>query len=141
MRVQRPGVRRAAGELARLRADLQAARAGRYPSILVVEIFTDDDGPAALGYVKDLEAIFRRVSPETAVVVLQPDARRPPGPIPPWTPGRRAFFDWHPTPEEWRGQRADAAPAERLEPVRAEQSEPPLPRLARMIADRHGESI
>lgn len=115
---------RRSGELARLRADLASARARAFPVVLVVEVFRDDPSAEALCYINDVEALFRRASPESVVVVIQPEAARPPGLVPPWQPGRRAFFEWHPSRDEWANPRPDLLPDRRHTP-RADYAPPP----------------
>ncbi len=135
----RAAPRRTAGELARLRAAVESARAKRYPDLLAVEVFTDDDSAAAGDWLREVEELFAKVSPSTAIVVLQPDAPRPSGTLVPWA-SPRAFLDRHVTAAEWRAGRERPQAAEQSEPA-ARKPEPPAPSLARSIADRYGEEI
>lgn len=146
MRPAKANTRRRAGELARLRADVAAARGRAFPSVLVIEVFTDDPSVEAFRYVEDVESLFRRASPASVVVVIQPETTRPAGLLPPWQPGRRAFIDYTPTREEWTHPRPDLDPDCRATP-RADYAAPrhaptvATPPEARRIAARWGETI
>jgi hypothetical protein len=112
---------RQAGRLEVLKERLAAARALRWPPSITLVLYRSDDSLAFKAYLGELEATLAKVSPATLLVVVESGAERPAGLIPPWRPGRRAWLDWIPSPQE-RQHRPDPS-----DPMPRPDYQPPAP--------------